>query len=70
MIFGHKNDIEKLLPYVSEDLCKALEYLVATDFSKVADGRYVLDGEKCMPMLKTTPRQTAAPKSRKRTTNI
>ena len=46
MIFGHKNDIEKLLPYVSEDLRKALEYLAATDFSKVADGRYVLDGEK------------------------
>ena len=69
MIFGHKNDIEKLLPYVGEDLRKALEYLAAADFSKVADGRYVLDGEN-MPMLKTTLRQTAAPKSRKRTTNI
>lgn len=46
MIFGHKTDIEKLLPYVSEDLQKALKYLAATDFSKVPNGRYELDGEK------------------------
>ena len=30
MIFGHKNEIEKLLPYVSEDLQKALQYIAAT----------------------------------------
>ena len=46
MIFGHKTDIEKLLPYVSEDLQKALKYLAATDFAKVPNGRYELDGEK------------------------
>ena len=46
MIFGHKTDIEKLLPYVSEDLQKALKYLAATDFTKVPNGRYELDGEK------------------------
>lgn len=46
MIFGHKTDIEKLLPYVSEDLKKALKYLAATDFSKVPNGRYELDGDR------------------------
>ncbi len=46
MIFGHKTDIEKLLPYVSEDLQKALKYLAATDFTKVPNGRYELDGDK------------------------
>ena len=45
MIFGHKNEIEKLLPYVSEDLQKALKYIAATDFSKVPNGRYELDGD-------------------------
>ena len=64
MIFGHKNDIEKLLPYVSEDLRKALEYLAATDFSKVADGRYVLDGEK---MYANVENYTTADRSTKKT---
>lgn len=53
MIFGHKSDIEKLLPYVSEDLQKALQYLAATDFSKVADGRYELDGDKMYANVET-----------------
>lgn len=64
MIFGHKNDIKKLLPYVSEDLCKALEYLAAADFSKVADGRYVLDGEK---MYANVENYTTADRSTKKT---
>ena len=63
MIFGHKNDIEKLLPYVSEDLRNALEYLAATDFSKVADGRYVLDGEK---MYANVENYTTADRSTKK----
>ena len=63
MIFGHKNDIEKLLPYLSEDLRKALEYLAATDFSKVADGRYVLDGEK---MYANVENYTTADRSTKK----
>lgn len=63
MIFGHKNDIEKLLPYVSEDLRKALEYLAAADFSKVADGRYVLDGEK---MYANVENYTTADRSTKK----
>ena len=63
MIFGHKNDIEKLLPYVSEDLRKALEYLAAADFSKVADCRYVLDGEK---MYANVENYTTADRSTKK----
>lgn len=63
MIFGHKNDIEKLLPYVGEDLRKALEYLAAADFSKVADGRYVLDGEK---MYANVENYTTADRSTKK----
>lgn len=63
MIFGHKNDIEKLLPYLSEDLRKALEYLAATDFSKVADGRYVLEGEK---MYANVENYTTADRSTKK----
>lgn len=63
MIFGHKNDIEKLLPYLSEDLRKALEYLAAADFSKVADGRYVLEGEK---MYANVENYTTADRSTKK----
>ena len=33
------------MPYVSEDLQKALQYIAATDFSKVPNGRYELDGD-------------------------
>lgn len=35
-----------MLPYVSEDLQKALKYLAATDFTKVPNGRYELDGDR------------------------
>ena len=40
MLQGNKNDIEKLLSYVSERLQKALAYVAATDFSKVENGEY------------------------------
>ena len=63
MIFGHKSDIEKLLPYVSEELQKALEYLAATDFSKVPDGRYELDGDK---MYANVENYTTADRSTKK----
>ena len=66
MIFGHKTDIEKLLPYVSEDLQKALQYLAQTDFAKVPDGRYVLDGEKMYANVEcyaTADRSTKKPEA-------
>ncbi len=63
MIFGHKADIEKVLPYVSEDLQKALKYLAVTDFGKVPDGRYELDGDK---MYANVENYTTADRSTKK----
>ena len=40
MITGNKNDIAKLLPYVSERLGTALRYIAETDFTKVENGKY------------------------------
>ena len=45
MITGNKKDIAKLLPYVSERLGVALRYIAETDFSKVENGEYHLDGD-------------------------
>ena len=45
MITGHKTDIAKILPYLSPRLQAALQYIAATDFTKVADGEYPLDGK-------------------------
>lgn len=49
MLQGNKKDIEKLLPYVSERLQKALAYVAATDFSKVENGEYEIDGRNVLP---------------------
>ena len=46
MISGNKKDIAKLLPYVSARLGMALQYIAETDFSKVENGEYHLDGDK------------------------
>ncbi len=46
MITGNKKDIAKLLPYVSARLGTALRYIAETDFSKVENGEYRLDGDK------------------------
>ena len=53
MLQGNKNDIEKLLPYVSERLQKALAYIAATDFSKVANGEYEIDGRNVFARVNT-----------------
>ena len=46
MIAGNKKDIAKLLPYVSERLGTALRYIAETDFTKVENGEYQLDGDR------------------------
>ena len=46
MITGNKKDIARLLPYVSARLGMALQYIAETDFSKVENGEYHLDGDK------------------------
>ncbi len=53
MLQGNKNDIERLLPYVSERLQKALSYIAATDFSKVANGEYEIDGRNVFARVNT-----------------
>ena len=44
MICGNKQDIEKILPYVSEGLQKALQYIKETNFAEVKNGEYEIDG--------------------------
>ncbi len=46
MITGNIKDIAKLLPYVPARLGMALQYIAETDFSKVENGEYHLDGDK------------------------
>lgn len=53
MLQGNKNDIEKLLPYVSERLQKALAYVAATDFGKVENGEYEIDGHNVFARVNT-----------------
>lgn len=53
MLQGNKNDIEKILPYVSERLQKALSYIAATDFSKVENGEYEIDGRNVFARVNT-----------------
>ena len=53
MLQGNKKDIEKLLPYVSERLQKALAYVAATDFSKVENDEYEIDGRNVFARVNT-----------------
>ena len=53
MLQGNKKDIEKLLPYVSERLQKALAYVAATDFSKVENAEYEIDGRNVFARVNT-----------------
>ena len=46
MITGNKKDIARLLPYMSARLRTALQYIAETDFTKVENGEYRLDGDK------------------------
>ena len=63
MITGNKKDIAKILPYVSERLGVALQYLAETDFSKIENGEYHLDGDKVFARV---DRYVTEPKDRKK----
>ena len=66
MITGNKKDIKKLLPYVSERLGIALQYIAETDFSKVENGEYHLDGDKVFARINryaTEPKDSKKPES-------
>lgn len=45
MIFGNIKDIPMLLPYMPEALQKGLEYIAKTDFSKMENGNYEIEGK-------------------------
>lgn len=63
MINGNKNNINALLPYVSQRLQTALKYIAATDFSKVANGEYEIDGRNVFARVNT---YTTEPKEARR----
>ena len=63
MLTGNRKDIAKLLPYVSARLGKALQYIAETDFKKVEDGEYALDGDKIFARVS---RYTTEPKDCKK----
>ena len=64
MITGNKKDIAKLLPYVSQRLRTALQYIAETDFTNVKNGEYHLDGDKVFARV---DRYTTEPKDSKKT---
>lgn len=53
MICGNKQDIEKILPYVSEGLQKALQYIKETNFAEVNNGEYEIDGRDVFVRINT-----------------
>ena len=53
MICGNKQDIEKILPYVSEGLQKALQYIKETNFAEVKNGEYEIDGRDVFVRINT-----------------
>jgi len=63
MIQGTKKDIAKIRPYISEDLQKALDYIAGTDFSRLANGEYKIDGDRIFARVNT---YRTAPRDEKR----
>ncbi|MCD8360371.1 MAG: YhcH/YjgK/YiaL family protein [Acidaminococcaceae bacterium] len=52
MLCGNKQDIEKILPYVSEGLQKA-QYIRETNFAELANGEYEIDGRNVFVRVNT-----------------
>ena len=53
MLQRNKKDIEKLLPYVSERLQKALAYVAATDFRRRIETENMNDGRNVFARVNT-----------------
>lgn len=53
MIFGNKKNVEEYLPYLSKSLKKALLYIEETDFSKLENGEYEIDGSRIFARVNT-----------------
>jgi len=66
MLAGNVRDYEKFLPYIPEGLQKALRYLAETDFSRLADGKYEIDGDRVFARVShysTAPRAEKKPEA-------
>ena len=66
MLFGNKKNIANILPYISEDLQKALQYIATTDFTKVENGEYEIVGKEIFATVNTyltEPRECKKPES-------
>ncbi|HBE79823.1 MAG TPA: YhcH/YjgK/YiaL family protein, partial [Firmicutes bacterium] len=60
MIFGNLQNLDQDRKALAKPLITGLEYLKNTDFSKLALGRYEIDGEKIFAMVQeyeTSPRE-------------
>lgn len=53
MIQGNKKYIAMILPYVSGNLQKALQYVSETDFSALENGEYEIDGRNVFARVNT-----------------
>ena len=71
MIVANIHDIPKMLKYVDEKLAKALRYIAQTDFTRVEDGKYEVEGQEIVAGVNTymTERKTAR-RPEKHTKNI
>ncbi len=53
MLHGTKENIEKHLPYLSDELQKALRFLAETDCASLASGDYPIDGADIIAKVST-----------------
>ncbi len=58
MILGHMNQIDTERSIYPSAIQKGLEYIRTTDFSKMADGKYVIDGNNLFAILSTYTTQS------------
>lgn len=66
MITGRKQEIAAFLPYLSPRLGQALRYIAETDFSKVENGEYPIDGDRVFVRVSryiTEPKDHKKPES-------
>ncbi len=63
MIFGNLGNLSKDKAYLAEALVKGLDYLQKTDFSKVAVGKYEIDGSSIFALVQE---YQTAPKAEKK----
>ncbi len=66
MISGKKNEIHKLLPYLSENLQLGLKYILETDFSNMENGTYEIKGKDVFAIVNTYDTEAAEAKKPER----